>query len=260
MPAAAPWTDLRSRKSPSKNSKSSPRKVAARARAANQRPHRIAGLDEFTRDGRADKSACSGDRESFLDCSCGQPRSTCVKRSSIRVEDKGEAQSNPGVGLVAAAARNLLECITHEPRASTGLRGRKWRISGTNDAWAFELPGAPALPFPVPHPQTCAPSAYVDAERAPADRFVIALVGTGIRSPYRVRTGRGRHLPQFGTRGCRLARPRPQKGMPQHHQFRRGGRTGARICARETGSSRRRSSTRNRAARPTGPGRKKSWR
>ena len=61
----------------------------------------------------------------------------------------------------------------------------------TNDAWAFRIAGGPdACPCPASSAVAdLAPPAYLDAERAPADRFVIALVGLAFEA--RIASGPG---------------------------------------------------------------------
>jgi len=58
----------------------------------------------------------------------------------------------------------------------------------TNDAWAFQLPAVPTLPVPSAIADLAQP-AYVDAESAPADRSVIALVGLAFEA--RIASGPG---------------------------------------------------------------------
>jgi len=58
----------------------------------------------------------------------------------------------------------------------------------TNDAWAFELPAA-SPPVVSSAISDLAPPAYLDAERSPADRFVIALVGLAFEA--RIASGPG---------------------------------------------------------------------
>ena len=96
-----------------------------------------------------------------------------------------------------------------------------------NDSWASQLPESPhdALPRSPASPTSQAwPAGLFGRSERSGGPFRHRPRRYGFRSPHCVRARRGRYLPQYAKRACRIARPRRQERMPQHHQFRRGGR------------------------------------
>ncbi len=88
-----------------------------------------------------------------------------------------------------------------------------------------------------------------------AERIVIALVGLAFEA--RIAAGPGVFVICRNTQSeISFARCRPEKGLPQHHQFRRRGRASPAFARRRLDRRNRRSSTPSSPVRLTRPGRK----